>query len=167
MLLLFALVASTVFIAQLSISATTHTAQPSASAPRASAATAPAGPTVLPEGSGIPIQVDETRAGVADLSVTARTTGAIRSDTLATNTRTRGSGPVPSHRGDEHAMREALHQHRISFRRSSTHADDDDDDEPVQPPDYAIAAAVSCVPGYRSPVTPGPCRLAGRAHQGR
>ena len=149
MLLLFALVASTIFIAQLSVSATTHTAQPSASAPHASAATAPAGPTVLPEGSGIPIQADETRAGVADLSVTARTTGTIRSDTLATNARTRGTGPVPSHRGDEHAMRDALHQHRIPFRRSPAHADDDDDDEPVQPPDYAIAAAVSCVPGYR------------------
>ena len=149
MLLLFALVASTVFIAQLSVSATTHTAQPSALAPHASAASAPAGPTVLPEGSGIPIQADETRAGVADLSVTARTTGIVRSDTLATNARTRGTGPVPSHRGDEHAMREALHQRRIPFRRSPAQADDDDDDEPVQPPDYVIAAAVSCVPGYR------------------
>ena len=54
-LLLFALVASTIFIAQLFASATTHTAQPSASAPRGSAATVPAGPTILPEGSGIPI----------------------------------------------------------------------------------------------------------------
>ena len=117
--------------------------------PHASAASAPAGPTVLPEGSGIPIQADETRAGVADLSVTARTTGIVRSDTLATNARTRGTGPVPSRRGDEHAMREALHQRRIPFRRSPAQADDDDDDEPVQPPDYVIAAAVSCVPGYR------------------
>ena len=134
MLLLFALVASTIFIAQLSVSATIHTTQPSALAPHgsaasapsgptalsphASAASAPAGPTVLPEGSGIPIQADETRAGVADLSVTARTTGIVRSDTLATNARTRGTGPVPSRRGDEHAMREALHQRRIPFRRS-------------------------------------------------
>ena len=165
MLLLFALVASTIFIAQLSVSATVHTTQPSALAPHgsaasapsgptalsphASAASAPAGPTVLPEGSGIPIQADETRAGVADLSVTARTTGIVRSDTLATNARTRGTGPVPSRRGDEHAMREALHQRRIPFRRSPAQADDDDDDEPVQPPDYVIAAAVSCVPGYR------------------
>ena len=150
MLLLFALVASTIFIAQLSVSATIHTTQPlRVSAPHASAASAPAGPTVLPEGSGIPIQADETRAGVADLSVTARTTGIVRSDTLATNARTRGTGPVPSHRGDEHAMREALHQRRIPFRRSPAQADDDDDDEPVQPPDYVIAAAVSCVPGYR------------------
>ena len=86
---------------------------------------------------------------MADLSVTARTTGIVRSDTLATNARTRGTGPVPSHRGDEHAMREALHQRRIPFRRSPAQADDDDDDEPVQPPDYVIAAAVSCVPGYR------------------
>ena len=117
--------------------------------PHASAASAPAGPTILPEGSGIPIQADETRAGVADLSVTARTTGIVRSDTLATNARTRGTGPVPSRRGDEHAMREALHQRRIPFRRSPAQADDDDDDEPVQPPDYVIAAAVSCVPGYR------------------
>ena len=149
MLLLFALVVSTVFIAQLSVSATAHTAQPSASAPHGSAATAPTGPTVLPEGSGTPIQADETLAGVADLSVTARTTGTVRSGTLATNAHTRGTGLVPSHRGDEHAMREALHQHRIPFRRSPAHADDDDDDEPVQPPDYAVAAAVSCVPGYR------------------
>ena len=167
MLLLFALVASTVFIAQLSVSATIHTTQPSTSAPHgpaasatsgpttvghhASAASASAGPTVLPEGSGIPIQADETRAGVADLSVTARTTGDVRSDTLATNARTHGTGPTPSRRGDEHAMREALHQRRIPFRRSPTQTDDDDDDddEPVQPPDYVIAAAVSCVPGYR------------------
>ena len=113
MLLLFALVASTVFIAQLSVSATTHTTQPTALASHASAASAPVGPTVLPEGSGIPIQAHETRAGVAGLSVTARTTGIVRSDTLATNARTRGTGPVPSHRGDEHAMREALHQRRI------------------------------------------------------
>ena len=144
-----ALVASTIFIAQLSVSATTHTAQPSASAHRGSAATVPTGPTVLPEGSGIPILADETRAGVADLSVTARTTGAIRSDTLATNARTRGTGPAPSQRGDEHAMREVLHQNRVSFRRSPAQADGDDDDDPVQPPDYVIAAAVSCVPGYR------------------
>ena len=165
MLLLFALVASTVFIAQLSVSATVHTTQPStlaphgpaasatsgptALSPHASAASAPAGPTVLPEGSGIPIQADETRAGVADLSVTARTTGVVRSDTLATNARTHGTGPIPSRRGDEHAMREALHQRRIPFRRSPAQTDDDDDDEPVQPPDYVIAAAVSCVPGYR------------------
>ena len=91
MLLLFALVASTVFIAQLSVSATTHTAQPSASAPHGSLALArplvpssaarASGSDVLPEGSGIPIQADETRAGVADLSVTARTTGIVRSDT--------------------------------------------------------------------------------------
>ena len=165
MLFLFALVASTVFIAQLSVSATVHTTQPSTSAPHgpaasatsgpttvshlASAASAPAGPTVLPEGSGIPIQADETRAGVADLSVTARTTGVVRSDTLATNARTHSTGPMPSRRGDEHAMREVLHQRRIPFRRSPAQTDDDDDDEPVQPPDYVIAAAVSCVPGYR------------------
>ena len=149
MLLLFALVASTGFIAQLSVSATTHTTQPTAFAPHASAASAPVGPAVLPEGSGIPIQADETRAGVADLSVTARTTGVVRSDTLATNARTHSTGPVPSRRGDEHAMREVLHQRRIPFRRSPAQTDDDDDDEPVQPPDYVIAAAVSCVPGYR------------------
>ena len=41
MLLLFALVASTIFIAQLSVSATVHTAQPSALAPHGSAASAP------------------------------------------------------------------------------------------------------------------------------
>ena len=83
------------------------------------------------------------------MSVTARTTGTIRSDVLATNARTRGTGPAHSQRGNEHAMLEAIHQHRISFRRSHAHADDDDDDEPVQPPGYVITAAVSCVPGYR------------------
>ena len=132
MLLLFAVVASAISIAQLSISATTHTAQPSTSAPHGPTATMPTGPTVLPDGSGIPIQADEARAGVADLSVTARTTGTIRSGTLATKTRTRGTaGPVPSQRGSEHAMRDTLHQHRIPFRRSSAHADDDDDGDPV------------------------------------
>ena len=149
MLLLFAVVASATFIVQLSVSATTHTAQPSASAPHGPAATAPAGPTILSDGSGIPIQADETRAGVADLSVTAITTGTIRSGTLATNARTRGTGPVPFQRGSEHAIRDTLHQHRIPLRRPLAHADDDDDDDPVQPPDYVITAAVSCVPGYR------------------
>ena len=56
MLLLFAVVASAISIAQLSISATTHTAQPSTSAPHGPTATMPTGPTVLPGGSGIPIQ---------------------------------------------------------------------------------------------------------------
>ena len=65
----------------------------------------------------------------------------------ATNARTRGTGPVPSQRGSENAIRGTLHQHRTPFHRSPVHADDDDD--PVQPPDYAITAAVSCVPGYR------------------
>jgi hypothetical protein len=86
---------------------------------------------------------------VADLLVTARTAGSICSDTLATNARTRGTGPVPLQRGSENAMHGTLHQHRISFRRSSVQSDDDDNYEPVQPTDYVITAAVSCVPGHR------------------
>ena len=113
-LLLFALIVSTIFITQLSVSATTDNVRPPALHPQASTATAPTSLTILPDGSGIPVQADETRAGVADLSVTARTTGTIRSDTLATNARTRGTGPVPSQRSSEHAIRDTLHpQHRI------------------------------------------------------
>ena len=62
MLLLFAVVASTIFITQLSGSATTHTALPSTSTPHEPAATMPTGPTVLPDGSGTPTQADEARA---------------------------------------------------------------------------------------------------------
>ena len=113
MRVLFAIIASTIFIAQLSASATFHTELPSTATPHSPAATVSTGPAVLPDGSGISIQADETRAGVADLSVTAKTSGPIRSGTLATNARTRGTGPSPSKRGSEHAMRDTLHQHRI------------------------------------------------------
>ena len=153
--------------------ATPHTARlplrrPARSySPHSSATTSPAGPIVLPDGSSIPVRADETRAGVADLSVTARTAGSICSGTLATNARTRDTGPVPLQRGSEHAMHGTLHQNRISFRRSPVQSDDDDDYEPVQPPDYVITAVLSRAFWVTaSAAVLAPCRLVELARTG-
>ena len=104
---------------------------------------------------------------MADLA--SRTAGFIRSDALVTNARTRGTGPVPSRRGSEHAMRDTPHQHRIPSRCSPAQSDDDGDYEPVQPPDYVITAAAS-LPRASRVTAPkavlAPCRLVELARTG-